>query len=72
MSIHELEFVPAVADKVLAVADNKVFKVGKPEEIFTGENIENIYHMEAGTGKVIVDGILSYSKALARTIIPKE
>ena len=72
MSIHELEFVPAVADKVLAVADNKVFKVGKPEEIFTGENIEKIYHMEAGTGKVIVDGILSYSKALARTIIPKK
>lgn len=67
MSIHELEFVPAVADKVVAVADNKVFKVGKPDEIFIGENIEQIYHMKSGVGDTIVEGILNYASALTKT-----
>ena len=34
MSIHELEFVSAVADKVVAVSDGKVFKIGAPDAEF--------------------------------------
>ncbi len=66
MSIHELEFVPAIADKVLAVAGNKVVACGSPEEIFTGSNIEKIYGMTSGSGEIVVEGILSYSNALKR------
>ena len=64
MSIHELEFVPAIADRVIGVCDGKVFKIGTPEEIFTGENLEKMYKMKAGTGDRIISGLLEYSKCL--------
>ena len=64
MTIHELEFVPAVADKVVAVAEGKVYKIGTPEEIFTGEILEKLYGMKKGTGEKIVGGLLEYSKCL--------
>ena len=64
MTIHELEFVPAIADKVVAVADKKVYKIGTPEEIFTGETLEKLYAMKPGTGTQITEGLLAYSKCL--------
>lgn len=64
MSIHELEFVPAIADKVIGICDGRVYKIGTPEEIFTGENLEKMYRMKPGTGEKIVDGLLTYSKCL--------
>lgn len=64
MTIHELEFVPALADKVVAVADKKVYKIGTPEEIFTGETLEKLYAMKPGTGTQITEGLLAYSKCL--------
>lgn len=64
MTIHELEFVPAIADKVIAVADGKVYKSGTPSEIFTGENLETLYKMKSGAGNQIVKGLLTYSASL--------
>ena len=64
MSIHELEFVPAVADKVIAVEGGEVAYVGTPSEILTGERIEKLYHMPGGSGNSFVRGLLEYSKAL--------
>lgn len=64
MTIHELEFVPALADKVVAVADKRVFKIGTPQEIFTGENLEKLYGMKPGAGNQIIKGLLEYSKSL--------
>lgn len=64
MTIHELEFVPAIADIVIAVADGKVYKSGTPSEIFTGENLETLYKMKSGAGNQIVKGLLTYSASL--------
>ena len=64
MSIHELEFVPAIADKVIGICDGSIYKIGTPQEIFTGENLEKMYRMKAGTGERIVQGLLAYSVSL--------
>lgn len=71
MSIHELEFVPAIADKVIGIANGKVYKVGTPKEIFTGENLEAMYKMPKGSGEIIVEGMLKYSEALVNVICQK-
>lgn len=71
MSIHELEFVPAIADKVIGVSEQKVYKVGTPEEILTGENLEVMYHMASGTGKVMADGLWQYAAALEKLLWQK-
>ena len=64
MSIHELEFVPAVADYVVAVDGGKVAKIGKPEDVITGPQIEAIYHMKKGTGAPLVESLWQYAKGL--------
>ena len=68
LSIHDLEFVEALADKVIAINDGRVVAVGRPEEIITGEIIEDIYHMEKGSGKTLIDGLRGYSNALFQLI----
>lgn len=72
MSIHDLEFVEAVADMVIAIDDSRVKAVGKPENIITPDIIEQIYHMEKDSGKVIVEGLKEYSKALKKMINRKK
>ena len=69
MSIHELEFVPAIADKVVAVGDKKVVACGTAREIFTGDIIHEIYGMNKEAGEIIVDGILKYADALKRIML---
>ena len=66
MSIHELEFVPAVADKVIGIVDGEVFVVGAPEELFTGENLEIMYKMPKGYGQIIINGLKEYSKSIGK------
>ena len=48
MSLHELELAERVSDTVVCVADNRIDRVGSPNEIFTREYIAKLYHMEAG------------------------
>ena len=57
MSIHELEFVPAIADAVIGIYDNSVYKIGSPREILTGENLEVMYGTAAGEGKIMADAV---------------
>ena len=64
MSIHELEFVPAIADRVIGICDNSVYKIGTPEEIFTGGNLEKLYNMKPGSGDRLIKGLLAYSESL--------
>ncbi len=64
MSIHELEFVPAIADKVIGIAGDKVFKVGTPREILTGENISTMYAMSPEEGETLSFGLWKYAEAL--------
>lgn len=71
MSIHELEFVSAVADKVVAVSDGKVFKIGAPDEILTGENLAALYHMSLDESNMLATGLIDYSNSLKRVLCQK-
>ena len=64
LSIHELEFVPAIADLVVAVDEGVVARVGAPEEVITGEQIQKLYHMDENTGDVLVKSLWEYARGL--------
>lgn len=68
MSIHELEFVPAIADRVIGIDGDEVFKIGTPQEILTGENIAKMYKMDEGQSSLLLDGLWDYAGAITRTI----
>lgn len=68
MSIHELEFVPAIADKVIGVAGDEVYVAGSPEEVLTGANLETMYKMTSGTGEIICSGLWNYSTSIKRLL----
>ena len=68
MSIHELEFVPAIADLVIGIAGDKVYKIGTPKEILTGENIGKMYRMDEAESQILLDGMWDYAKAITRMI----
>ena len=48
MSLHELELAARVSDTVVCVAGDRIDRIGPPEEIFTGDYIAALYHMEPG------------------------
>lgn len=66
LSLHELEFVPAVADRVLCISGEEDAWVGSPEEVMTGEVLEALFHLPAGSGTDMADGIRTYAKALQK------
>lgn len=43
MSLHEPELAQRVSDKILCVKNGKVFLFGKPNEIFSEDNIRELY-----------------------------
>lgn len=43
LSMHELDFAEKISDNVLCVKDGKIIRAGSPDEIFTEENIREIY-----------------------------
>jgi len=68
MSIHDLEFVEAIADKVIAIDEKRAAAVGKPNEILTSDIIGKIYHMDSKKATELVRGLKEYSKALSNLI----
>ena len=71
MTIHELEFVPAMADVVIGIFDHKVYKIGTPKEILRGEDLETMYGMEKGSGRIMEEGLWQYARSLERLICQK-
>ena len=71
MSIHELEFVPAIADKVVGIAQGEIYQIGEPSEILTGANLEIMYQMKPETGRVMADGLWQYARALEKLLWQK-
>lgn len=59
MSLHELDLVKAVADKLVCVGEGKILRTGKVEEIFCGNFIQKLYgikdeEFDAKSGTVII------------------
>ncbi len=49
MSLHEIDLVSKIADKVLLIKDGNIFKFGSPEEVITDEAIREAYSLDIGT-----------------------
>lgn len=47
MSMHELDLAQKVSDYIVCVGENKIWKCGMPEEIFTAENMELLFGIRA-------------------------
>lgn len=47
MSMHELDLAQKVSDYIVCVGENKIWKCGTPEEIFTAENMEELFGIRA-------------------------
>ena len=47
MSMHELDLAQKVSDYIVCVGENKIWKCGTPEEIFTAENMEMLFGIPA-------------------------
>ncbi len=43
MSMHELDLAQKVSDYIVCVGENKIWKCGMPEEIFTAANMEALF-----------------------------
>lgn len=46
MSLHELDLAQKVSDRIMCISNNKVGRIGTPEEIFSGNYINFLYNME--------------------------
>ena len=68
LSMHELEFVPAAADRVACIGGGRVACVGTPEEVITGRNLEQLFGLQEGAGEEVARGIHEYAEALRKWI----
>ena len=46
MSLHELDLAQKISDVIVCVDGDKICKIGTPEEIFTGNQIQKLYKVE--------------------------
>ena len=68
LSMHELEFVPAVADRVACIGGGRVACLGTPEEVITGRNLEQFFGLQKDAGEEVARGIHEYAQALRKWI----
>ena len=68
LSMHELEFVPAVADRVACIGSGRVACLGTPEEVITGRNLEQFFGLQKDAGEEVARGIHEYAQALRKWI----
>lgn len=48
MSLHEIDLAQKISDKIVCVRGERIFKYGKPEEIFDDETIQGLYDIDKG------------------------
>ena len=68
MSLHELELAAAVADTVISLGEGKILSLGAPEEIFSAEGMEKLYHVTKEEGRTLSKGLMEYAKSLKELI----
>ena len=49
MSLHEIDLAEKISDKIVCVKGDRIAGYGTPDEIFTDENIADLYDMERGS-----------------------
>ena len=58
MSMHELDLAQKVSDYIVCVGENKIWKCGMPEEIFTAANMEALFGIRAESYQDLVNDLL--------------
>lgn len=48
MSLHEIDLAQKISDKILCVKGDRIFRYGKPEEVFEEEVIRELYEIDNG------------------------
>lgn len=48
VSLHEIELAQRISDTVVCVSNNRIDRIGTPDEIFSNDYISRLYHMEPG------------------------
>lgn len=49
LSLHEIELVPKIADKVLLIKNGEIYQYGSPEDVITDEAIKEVYNINSGS-----------------------
>ena len=49
MSLHEIDLVPKIADKVILIKDGEIYDYGSPEEVITNDSIKEVYNLNIGS-----------------------
>ena len=49
MSLHEIDLAQKVADTVMCVKGDRIFRYGAPQDIFTSKTIHELYNLNNGT-----------------------
>lgn len=48
MSLHEIDLAQKISDKIVCVKGDRIYRYGKPEEIFDEETIRGLYEIDNG------------------------
>ena len=48
MSLHEIDLAQKISDKIICVKGDKIFRFGKPEDVFTQDIIRELYEINNG------------------------
>ena len=68
MALHELELAAAVADVIISVGGGRIISKGSPQEIFSADGMEKLYHVSKDEGRVLSKGLMEYAKGLKELI----
>lgn len=49
LSLHELDLAKQISDTIVCVKGNRIWKMGRPEDIFTEETIEQLFDLPPGS-----------------------
>ena len=68
MALHELELAAAVSDTVISIGEGRIISKGSPQEIFSGDGMERLYHVTKEEGRILSGGLMEYAKGLKELI----
>ena len=57
MSLHEIDLVPKIADKVMLIKDGSIYRYGVPEDVITDESIKEVYDLNGGSFNTTIGNV---------------